>query len=241
MLAAAIFSMKDATIKKLVDLNANFYRSLASPFTASRPAAQPGYQRLLPYFPQQPLEVLDVGCGNGRFGRFLLENRPLEIYTGVDFSKEMIENSSDFPGQIMIRDLSQPGCLAGLGNYGPIVCLATLQHIPGRANRLRLLGEMAGHLAENRTVIISNWQFMSSERQKRKLRPWSTIDLDPEDVESNDYLLSWQRGGSGLRYVAYIDSSEIAELANSAKLRVAEQFYADGREGNLNLYTILAG
>lgn len=233
--------MNDAIARRLVDLNAAFYRSLASPFAASRPAAQPGYERLLPYIPHQPIELLDVGCGNGRFGRFLLENRPLAAYTGVDFSEEMIGTPFEFPGQMVIQDLSQPGCLAGLGSYETIVSMATLQHIPGRANRQRLLAEMAGHLAQNGTLIISNWQFMGSERQKRKLRPWSTIDLSPEDVEPNDYLLSWQRGGSGLRYVAYIHSDEINRLANSVKLRVVEQFFADGREGNLNLYTILAG
>ena len=56
----------------------------------------------------------------------------------------------------------------------------------------------------------------------------------------DSYLLSWHRGGYGLRYVALLDEAETQRLADAAGLRVVAQFYSDGREGNLNLYTLLA-
>lgn len=233
--------MEEAIVRRLVELNSAFYKSLATPFVASRSHDQPGYSRLLEYIPQSPIDVLDVGCGNGRFGRFLLGHRTLASYTGVDFSREMVTETSGFPGRFIIRDLSQPDCLAGLMKYPIIVSLATLQHIPGRVNRVRLLADMTDHLAANGKIILSCWQFLSNDRQRRKLRPWSDIDIGPQDVELGDYLLSWQRGGRGLRYVAYIDINEIEVLANLANLRIVSQFVDDGREGNLNLYTVLAG
>ena len=68
---------------------------------------------------------------------------------------------------------------------------------------------------------------------------WSRIGLSADEVEKNDYLLSWQRSGYALRYVCYIDAEEMATLAKNAGLSVVSQFRSDGREGNLNLYTIL--
>jgi hypothetical protein len=87
---------------------------------------------------------------------------------------------------------------------------------------------------------MSNWQFLTSSRQKRKILPWSSIGLKERELEAGDYLLSWQRNGFGRRYVAFIDRDETITLAEGAKLNILDQFYSDGREGNLNLYTVLA-
>jgi hypothetical protein len=121
-----------------------------------------------------------------------------------------------------------------------VACLAVLQHIPGYTSRLRLLEEMRERLGENGRIFLSTWQFLDSERQVRKLRDWSEIGLTAADVEPNDYLLSWQRDGFGLRYVCAVDVAETAALAKDADLKIVEQFRSDGREGNLNLYTILS-
>jgi hypothetical protein len=67
------------------------------------------------------------------------------------------------------------------------------------------------------------------------------IELSADLVGENDFLLSWQRGGMGRRYVAYINADSIQDLARKAGLSVLESYYSDGREGNLNLYTIMAG
>ena len=80
-----------------------------------------------------------------------------------------------------------------------------------------------------------------SDRQRRKIRPWSEVDIDPALVEAGDYLLSWERGGAGRRYVAHLDESATGELAAAAGLRILDTFLSDGREGDLNLYAIMAG
>ena len=59
------------------------------------------------------------------------------------------------------------------------------------------------------------------------------------EIESGDYLLSWEREGRGLRYVCAIDAQETEQLAEAADLEVLSLFRSDGREGNLNLYAIL--
>jgi SAM-dependent methyltransferase len=230
--------MQEAIVRRLVELNAAFYEQLAAPFAASRATPQPGYERLLAYMPPGAA-VLDLGCGPARFGRLLSARGLSAAYTGVDFSPPFLAAAGDFAGQLIRRDLTRAGCLADLGDFDLIVCLSTLQHIPGRANRLRLLAEMRAGLRPGGYIILANWQFTNSPRQRRKVRPWAAVGLSAADVEPGDYLLAWQRGGDGLRYVALLDAAETLSLAEEVGLRVNEQFHSDGREGNLNLYTIL--
>jgi hypothetical protein len=57
-------------------------------------------------------------------------------------------------------------------------------------------------------------------------------------VEPGDYLLSWGAGAAGQRYCAAIGEDGLRDLAADAGLAAVETFYADGREGNLNLYGV---
>ncbi len=232
--------MDETTARRLVALNEAFYSQFAAPFAASRAAPQPGYARLLSYLPAGRPRLLDVGCGEGRFGRYLLAAGVTAEVVGVDFSAALLARN-DVPGVHLQRDLSRPAALGDLGRFDLIVCLSTLQHIPGQDNRARLLAEMGGCLAAGGHVALANWQFMGSARQRRKVRPWAEAGFDAAELEEGDYLLSWQRGGAGRRYVALLDEAATARLAVAAGLRIVEQFRSDGREGDLNLYTVLAG
>ena len=233
--------MDEMTADRLLALNWRFYEQLAAPFARTRSRPQPGFVPLLSQLPSGCDRLLDVGCGEGRFGRFVLEEAPFMAYTGVDFSTRLLEHArAAIPsGTFFMRDLSEAGALQGLGEFPAIACLAVLQHIPGRANRVRLLRELGAHLAPGGRIFISTWQFMQSERQRRKVVDWGAAGLDPAAVEPDDYLLTWQSGGFGLRYVCYIDEAEMAQLAANAGLVVVQHFRSDGREGNLNLYAVL--
>lgn len=231
--------MEEAIVRRLVDINATFYRQLAAPFAASRNAPQPGYERLLPHIPERLLAVLDIGCGNGRFGRYLVQHRPI-TYTGVDFSPAMFTPIDGVASRFETRDLSRPGSLTGLGQYDLVACLSTLQHIPGHLNRERLVREMADCLSPGGLLLLANWQFLDSLRQRRKIVSWSEVGLVPSQLEPGDHLLSWDRGGRGVRYAAHIDEESTQKLANAAKLRIVTLFRTDGREGHLNLYTVMA-
>jgi tRNA (uracil-5-)-methyltransferase TRM9 len=236
--------MRQEIVQRLLDLNRAFYDELAVPFAESRAAPQPGFHRLMEELPQPCPRFLDVGCGDGRLGRFLHENDAIVQYTGVDFSTRLLaiaskKVSATVEAEFHQRDLSQKDCLAGLGQFDAVACLAVLQHIPGRANRLRLLREIRNCLTADSPLILSTWQFMASPRLARKVQPWRVIGVTAAEVEPNDYLLTWKRGGFSYRYVALIDAQEVEKLAQETGLRLVRQFRSDGKEGDLNLYSVL--
>ena len=84
--------------------------------------------------------------------------------------------------------------------------------------------------------IHSNWQFLNSERLRKRIHPWEEIGLSDSQVDPGDYLLDWRRGGFGLRYVHHFREGELNRLAAESGFKVVETFYSDGETGNLGLY-----
>lgn len=234
--------MDKKTAAKLMEINRKFYDGLAQPFTETRHRPHDGFHELMNYLPNEKLSMLDVGCGNGRFGLFIERQERLLNYTGVDFSVGLLENRVELnsPNRFLAGDMSQPGFLDGLGQFDLVSIMAAIHHLPERQNRVRLLKDLKQHLKEDGRLIISAWQPVDSERQRRKIRPWSEVDINENDLEPNDYLMTWKYGGFAYRYVTIINEEEMQKLADEAGLRLRHQFRMDGKEGNLSLYNILS-
>ncbi|MFN7209248.1 MAG: class I SAM-dependent methyltransferase, partial [Aggregatilineales bacterium] len=79
-------AMDEAACRALNALNRAFYAQAAENFDESRGRAWNGWRRLLPHLEGLPVprRILDVGCGNGRFGRFLARHLPQVRYHGMD-------------------------------------------------------------------------------------------------------------------------------------------------------------
>ncbi|GIK55133.1 MAG: hypothetical protein BroJett015_07960 [Chloroflexota bacterium] len=231
--------MRQDVVTKLLELNRHFYEANAADFSQSRQGINPGFARVRELLPQPCPRLLDVGCGNGRFGQYV--QQAVGEYVGVDFSGGLLDVArAQVAGEFYGRDLTQPGCLDdGLGQFDAIVCLAVLHHIPGHDNRLQLLKGIRDRLGVDGRLFLSTWQFATNPRQQRKIRPWAEIGLSPVDVEPDDYLLTWQRGDFAYRYACHINAADMTQLAADAGLSVEQQFQSDGREGNLSLYSLL--
>jgi hypothetical protein len=89
---------------------------------------------------------------------------------------------------------------------------------------------MATLLKPNGRMAISVWQFAHLDRFRKKIT---------QDLGNGDYLLSWERGGHGVRYVHQVTEEEIKRLAVEASLSIEEMFYADGKTDDLSLYALL--
>jgi len=232
--------MLSETAHHLLKVNREFYRNFSAPFAETRHKPQPGFYTLQKFLPKDKNHLLDIGCGEGRFGRFLADQDALASYTGIDFTGELIRYAkAELEGQFFIRDFYQNGWQAGLDTFDTVACLAALQHIPSVQRRGELLSEMSELVKPEGRLFLSLWQFLDSKRQRRKIIPWEQIGLSTRDVEPGDYLISWEKGGHGYRYVSYIDDASLDSLAKRAGLTIEFTFRSDGREGDLNLYAVL--
>jgi tRNA (uracil-5-)-methyltransferase TRM9 len=233
----------------LADLNRDFYARFAGDFARTRRGWPPGFNRILPYL-SQVANVLDLGCGNGRFMAFLAEHGWLGNYLGIDSSRQLLDAAvraaearvepAGLNAHFSCLDLLDSDWPLLLSNSAPeaIVALAVLHHIPGAGQRARFLEACAGLLPTHGILVVSTWQFLSADRLRTRILPWETVGLTDADVETGDHLVSWGAGAAGRRYCAFIDRTELAREAREAGLELVEAFRTDGHEGNLNLYGI---
>lgn len=244
--------MKESIRSQLLELNRHFYSELARAFDDKRQGTPPGLDKLLDYLPasdsERPIAVLDVGCGNGRFARILDKKSVPFFYVGIDGSAELLElaaaHTTDLRNgttRFVQHDLTEGdwarSIISRFGYFDFVLCTAVLHHIPSYPLRLSIVQQL-GRVA-NQVLILSSWQFLTSERFVSKRIPWTTLGLSEDDLEPGDALLPWKHGHYAIRYVHQLDGGEFRRLASDAKLTLQEEFYADGKEGNLSLYVIL--
>jgi tRNA (uracil-5-)-methyltransferase TRM9 len=234
--------MNPTTLSRLLELNRQFYQTFALQFSATRQRLQPGVKRLMEGI-DICTNVLDLGCGNGELARRFTQHGHTGLYTGLDFSSELLMQASarQSPNYHFLQaDLSTPEWDAPLSDkrYDCILAFAVLHHLPGAGLRLQVLRKVRSLLAPEGCFIHSEWQFLNSPRLKSRIQPWEAIGLSESEVDPGDYLLDWRQGGSGLRYVHHFSEAELLSMAESSGFAVIESFLSDGENSRLGLYQV---
>ena len=251
--------MTPETAAALQGINRAFYEGRAAEFSATRERPWSAWERVTGLLEQVggegPLAVLDLGCGNGRLGRFLVDRWGDRVrYLGLDASEPMLEIAREMGGgRLLCRDLLAQGPLDDLpgGPFDLVTAFGLLHHLPGFAGRAALLRDAARHLAPGGFLAASFWQFGEVERFRRRLVPWEAYNelaaepIDCSDLEEGDVLLAWGPRLAALgrlppvRYCHYAPPEEADRLLADLPLEPVASFRSDGKAGDLNLYRVL--
>jgi tRNA (uracil-5-)-methyltransferase TRM9 len=250
--------MLPETTARLLDLNRQFYQNFARPFASTRRRIQPGVRKIL-----SGLDLngnwLDLGCGSGALAlewieQFIQRGCEKGSYLGLDFSAGLLaEAGSSLPSlptglkiDFQQADLSQPDWyqLIQCRKFNGALSFAVLHHLPGEALRLAILKAVHTLLSPGGRFMHSEWQFQNSPRLMERVLDWSTVGINPRDLESGDTLLDWrhtlpgQPEEPGLRYVHRFDQPELERLASASGFEIVETFESDGHGGRLGLYQV---
>jgi tRNA (uracil-5-)-methyltransferase TRM9 len=255
--------MDDPTVRSLNAINKTFYSASAAEFDQSRSAPWPGWARLLPHIHQirgeaagEVLRVLDVGCGNGRFGAFLADRLRVDRlppggihYCAVDSSPPLIararKRALPFAGvEFCETDLVEPEDDLPKGPFSLIALFGILHHVPGHDRRRNLLQKLAERLAPGGILALTTWQFEAFARFQNRLTPWCDYNrtaadpIDTAQLEPGDHLLPWGDGNAIHRYCHFTSEGDTRKLLEDLSFEIVQSYAADGREGNLNRYFI---
>ena len=234
--------MESIIAQQLLDLDRRFYTEYGHDFSATRERLQTGVLRVIESL-RGDESILDLGCGNGELARTLSRRGHHGSYLGLDFSLPLLDEAERedfaFPVQFMQADLVSDDwehVIARNDMFDIVFSFAVLHHIPSLELRLQIIQKIDEHLKPDGMFIHSNWQFLNSPRLKARIQPWESIGLQGSEVDANDYLLDWKRGGKGLRYVHHFDESELNDLAKASGFEIIETFYSDGENKKLSIY-----
>lgn len=230
--------MDESTALRLNAINRAFYRQTARDFDATRQRPWSGWIRMLRSVRLPVGSVLDIGCGNGRFGRFLAAQQTQTIdYCGIDSSADLLayasahlQHSPHIHADLLAHDILMqpwPKRSAQL-----VALFGLLHHVPGLERRRGLLRTAAESVLPGGWLAFTTWRFLDSARFQERIVPWS----DDFQVEAGDYLLDWRRGSRAIRYCHHIDDVEHESLIAAASLRIVDDYREDG---GLNRYTIM--
>ena len=236
--------MNSTTAQRLLKINREFYNRFGDQFSATRQRLQPGVRKILETI-QADVSVLDLGCGNGNFLRGLSLRGHKAALLGVDFSLPLLRDAES-ASEVEFREVDLTKLLAVSdqllveGGWDVITMFATLHHIPSTEIRLDILRTVRKLIKDDGKFILSNWQFLNSEKLKSRIQPWDRVGINESDLDEGDYLLDWRSGGEGLRYAHQFSVEELLGLAEQAGMRVTDSFLSDGDGGNLGLYQVWA-
>jgi len=132
--------------------------------------------------------VLDLGCGNGRFYELFADN-PNIYYTGVDFSKKLIDFATsryvthdfqskreNFPDQLGPTPKFEVADITSYpiekNYYSLIALIASYHHIPDKKERLKLLSDIYDGLKDDGIAIITVWNLWSGKTMIKVRQSW---------------------------------------------------------------------
>lgn len=233
--------MDSETAGKLIELNHQFYQTFGGEFSATRGRLQPGVMRIVEGLKGDE-RILDLGCGNGNLAGELARRGHRGSYLGLDFSLPLLQAAESQRESLSVafreEDITSDDWDSSLSasSFDIVFAFAVLHHIPGEQMRVKLVEKIHRLLVPNGKFILSNWQFLSSEKLRSRIQSWEKAGLLPNQVDEGDYLLDWKAGGSGLRYVHHFSEDELGALGESTGFKLVDSFYSDGHNHKLGLY-----
>jgi tRNA (uracil-5-)-methyltransferase TRM9 len=216
----------------------NLYSKFADKFSSTRQKPWEGWLKFQPEVEKlkQPITVLDLGCGNGRFLKLLITNYELRIskYTGLDNSDDLLKIASDsfkdgnVSHKFINKDLNEVNWDENLGKFDLIVAFGLMHHLESFDARKNLIQKASDLLTENGLLVISFWMFKENENFMKK----HLI----KDLGDDDYILSFANDAE--RFCHYSDQNEIENLYRDTNLAQVDSYRSDGFGNEMNQYIV---
>ncbi len=234
--------MNFRAFNEIIQLNKDFYQKIGGEFDKTRQSAWPGWEKVWETLVEMSRfdgfeEIADLGCGNGRFLKFLLDHNLEDYeYYGYDSDKFLLNSpakhydvgSGNFEQLDILTDLEKIN-----KKFDLVFAFGLVHHIPSYDFRRKWFCDVANLLNPNGIFVFTTWNYNRDERFDPQNEKFLNLEL-----EENDYIIGWNKSDA-YRYVHIYSEDEMTKIIESTGLELVSRFSADGKNNNLNDYFIL--
>jgi len=145
------------------------YDSIAKDFSRTRNTEWKEFDLILPFI-KSNIKIADIGCGNGRFFKFLSKHIPTK-YTGVDFSKNLLKEAKKLNPAIKNKFIYGEITKIPLKNESQniVACIAVFHHLPTITMRKKAVNELSRILKKDGILFITTWNL---QKKGANFIPW---------------------------------------------------------------------
>lgn len=228
--------MKNEEVQKILGQTKDIYDEVAEKYASVRNEPWPEMDFLFGKFLRKEDNILDMGCGNGRFYKSFLENGV--VYTGIDNSKNLIEIAKKtYPegNFILASALNLPFIENSFDN---VYSIAVLHHMPTEELRRKFIEEAKRVLKVGGHLILTVWDMTKKrEEQEKNKKPFNIFNLFTQRLDSNDIFIPWY--GAQDCYFHVFDMEKLRILVEDCGLRIIERGEISiGKKPYNNLYVV---
>lgn len=151
-------------------------------------------------------KVLDIGCGDGYFGEFLVNNKKAD-YTGADISETALNSAKGRGLKVIQLDASNDLSKFDPESFDFVIMSEFIEHIPNSEEILRVVGRIAKKGVLVSIPNIAYWKFRLQlllgkfpkqwvVAPEEHLRYWSVDDFN-ETAEKSGFEVREIRSSNG--------------------------------------------
>jgi len=198
------------------------YNRIAGHFSATRYAPWAEFELFKEYI-KAGQKILDLGCGNARFYKFLQDQGIKVDYYGLDNSEELIKICKEkYPEVAENFVVGEMADLPYQDNYFDLVIgIASFHHLPSKTLRLQALAEIRRVLKPGGYLLMSNWHLWHQPYFKHFFKQFF------KKISLKDFFVPWKSADGRVqcqRYYHAFTKGELKKLLRQADFKTEAVF-----------------
>ncbi len=226
--------MRREAAKKILDENRESYNNMASEFSATRAKFWEELEFLAEHA-APGMNVLDIGCGNGRFYP-LMKARDVE-YTGIDNSLGLLTEARRAFPNVAFTEADATALPFPDHSFDIAFSFATLHHVPSRALREKFIQEAARVLKPGSTFVLSVWELWTPKYFGKLLHDALRGLLGLTSLDIGDVMLTFGRA-KHKRYLHAFTANELETLLEKNGFAIVGTDFAERTSGEKNIVVV---
>lgn len=185
--------MNEIAAKKLLKKVVEDYNSIADSFDKTRKNQWKEFKILLPYI-KTGSNFADIGCGNGRFLKFLNKHKKVN-YIGIDNSNKLLEKAKNEnpKAKFLLGDMLDIPLDDDTQDI--VGSIAAFHHIPSMKLRKIAISEFSRILKKNGILLLTVWNLYQKKYEKY-------VGKNPK-YGNQDSFIPWDKSGINRYYYAF--------------------------------------